>query len=511
MYSFLFSPIATLKTKQKNLLLANPNVLVGLFIMGFVLIYSVIPLLWYQTILPDSAQNLAWGHLWLWSYNRHPPLGTWLLSFMSLIFDNNEIATFSSNVLCLSISLLFIYKLSKRYLDIVSAAAACVLTSCSMFYLTNFALQFNQNTIMLPFWVMVCYFFDSCLRDNRIKDWLFLAVVTAASLLAKYESLLIILLLLLYLFWHFEYKFVFKITIAFIVSLALLAPHFISVAKHGFLTWKFMFAIVDGTKPDSFFYLHLYQPLMALFDQLGHVLPAILFLGIFVKNKQIVQRAYNADNVRFNYLIYLGIAPLCLVIVLSFILGLRIITEWGYPLFSFTLPAIMSYSRLKSRSSFLRPLILMALIFHLSTLLIYTAANYFSERMSRTNYPGYALAEYAAQYWQTFTNQPLRYVGGEEYIDYYLAAYLPTKPLIFEAYSWQHSPWLKEMEVKKHGIMLVIKGCDLANNLRLKKQVSGTDYRCIKLPLSNKYREQLSMFTLMVVPPTSAFPNHMKS
>lgn len=505
MNNYLLSEVAALNTKQKHYLLVNPNILIALFLTGLVFIYAVIPFLWYQTVLPDSAQNLAWGHMWLWSYNRHPPLGTWLLSFMSLIFGNNEIAVFSSNVLCLSISLLFIYKLSKRYLDIQSAAVACIFTSCSMFYLTNYALQYNQNTIMLPFWVMTCYFFDSCLRDNRIKDWLFLAVLTVASLLAKYESLLIILLLLLYLFGRFEYKFVTKVTMAFVVSLMLLAPHLISVAEHGFLTWKFMFAIVDGARPDGFFYVHLCQPLMAFFDQLGHVLPAVLLLLVFVKNKRIVRQGHSENSTKFNYLIYLGIAPLGLVIVLSFVFGLRIITEWGYPLFSFTLPAIMSYFQLKSRASFLRPLILITLIFHLSTLLIYTSVNYFSEKMSRGNYPSYALAKYAEQYWQTFTSQPLRYVGGDEYIDYYLAAYLPTKPLLLEAFSLQHSPWLNEMKLKKHGIMLVIKGCDSANNLRLKNQFSAKAYQCIELPLSNKYREQFTKLTLMVVPPAEYF------
>ena len=490
-----------LTANQKNGLLANPNRLVGLFILGFACIYAVIPLLWYQTILPDSAQNLTWGHMWLWSYNRHPPLGTWLVSFMSLIFNNNEIAVFSSNVLCLSISLFFIYKLSKRYLDSQSAAVACILTSCSMYYLTNYALQFNQNTIMLPFWVMTCYFFDSCLRDNRVKDWLFLAIVTAGSLLAKYESLLIILLLFLYLLWRFEYKFFTRVTMAFVASLALLAPHLKSVAEHGFLTWKFMFAIVDGTRSDGFFYLHLCQPLMAFFDQLSHVLPAILLLLVFVKNKQIVRQAYSVKSTKFNYLIYLGIAPLILVILLSFIFGLRIITEWGCPLFSFTLPAIMSYFQIKSRPSLLRSLVLIALAFHLSTLLIYTSVNYFSEKMSRVNYPSYALAKRAQQYWQTFTSQPLKYVGGDEYIDYYLAAYLPTKPLLLEAFSLQHSPWLNEMKLKKHGIMVVIKGCNSVNNMRLKKQLSAKAYQCIKLALSNKYQEQFTKLTLMVVPP----------
>ena len=155
----------------------SPNKLFFIYIIGFALIYSLLPSLWYQSILPDSAQNLAWGHTWAWSYNRHPPLGTWLISIISLFSGNNEIATYSASVICLSISLIFIYLLSKRYLSPETAIAASVLSSFSLYYLINFVLQFNQNTIMLPFWVMICYFFDTCLRTNQLRHWLILSLL----------------------------------------------------------------------------------------------------------------------------------------------------------------------------------------------------------------------------------------------------------------------------------------------------------------------------------------------
>lgn len=495
--NYIFPSLSTITPR------INSNQLVALFIMGFVLIYSIVPCLWFQTVLPDSAQNLTWGHKWLLSYDRHPPLGTWLITSMHMLFHNNEIAAFSSNVICFSVSLWFIYKLSQRYLDSQNAIVACIFTSFSLFYLTNYALQFNQNTIMLPFWVLTCYFFDNCLRDNRFQDWILLAIVAAASLLAKYESLLIIMLLFIYLLWHFEYKFVAKLIMAFIVSSVLIAPHFISVAHHGFLTFKFIFDKIDASQTNNFLYIHLYYPIFALFEQLSHILPAVLLLLGFVKYKYVMEESHNKKEPKFNYLIYIGIAPLGLVVLISLLLGLKITAEWGFPLFSFTLPAIISYFNLKPRSFFLRPLVFIALAIHLLTLFIYLSFHYFSGYMSRTNYPSYALANAATQYWHQFTNKPLKYIGGDEYIDYYLAAYLPTQPLLLEARSLKHSPWLNKVELKKDGIMLVIKGCEEAKILRLAKQFSATHHKCITVPLSHKYRQQFSELTLMVALPTA--------
>jgi 4-amino-4-deoxy-L-arabinose transferase-like glycosyltransferase len=497
--------ISSLSTFKKSLLhqdsSLSPNQLMALFILGFALIYILIPSFLYQSILPDSAQNLSWGHTWSWSYNRHPPLGTWLLSLMSIISANNEVATFSASALCLSVSLCFIFLIAKRYLSVQDAFVACVLSSFSLYYLTNFVLQFNQNTIMLPFWIMIGYFTDRCLQANKTKDWIFLGIVTAGALLAKYESSLIVFIALVYLLRHFEYKFLFKFILALAVTLLLLTPHLISVAQHGFLTLEFIHGRVNEGQNHTAFYTHLFYPLKALVEQLGHLLPAMLVMGFLVFNKKIIKSSDDLKRPKNNYLIYLGIAPLCLVILLSFMFGLKIQAEWGFPLFSFTLPALMSFFQLKSKAALLKPLLFIALTIHTATILTYTSVNYFSPKFTRTNNPSYELAKNAQNYWNQFTTEPLRYVAGDENYDYYLAAYLPTKPLLLEAFSVDLSPWVNKTDLKKSGLMIITEGCDNNRLETLKTQYSAKSYQCINLQLSNKYREQFKSFALLVVPP----------
>ena len=457
--------------------------------------------MWYQSILPDSAQNLAWGHTWAWSYNRHPPLGTWLISIISLFSGNNEIATYSASVICLSISLIFIYLLSKRYLSPETAIAASVLSSFSLYYLINFVLQFNQNTIMLPFWVMICYFFDTCLRTNQLRHWLILSIVTAGAVLAKYESLIIIFLSLIYLFFNFKKKYLVKLLIAFLLTLTFLTPHILSMTQHGFLTIEFIFQRIGEGQNHSILYNHLYFPLKALVEQLGHILFVLLVLVLLLNNKKITRLCNKDISNQLNFLVYLGITPLVFVILISFIFGVSIRAEWGFPLFSFTLPAIFSFFQLQYRASFLKSLIYFGLFIHLVSLTAYISFNYYSTKFDRTSQPSYILAKSAKSYWKKHTNMPLNYIGGDETVDYYLAAYLPNKPLLFEALSFKQSPWLNKIQLKKAGMLFVIENCEATKIMLLKKNYSAINPECISLPYNNKHRELFKKYTLMMVPP----------
>ena len=46
-----------------------------------------------------------------------------------------------------------------------------MLSSLSYFYMANFALQYNQNTIMLPFWVMSAFYFWLAIKEPNLKNW----------------------------------------------------------------------------------------------------------------------------------------------------------------------------------------------------------------------------------------------------------------------------------------------------------------------------------------------------
>lgn len=476
--------------------------LLALFLFGFAMIYAVFPALWYQSILQDSAQNISWGHVWAWSYNRHPPLGVWFIQLFKL-FLNNEAATFFASVLCLSISLVFIYKLSRKYLEQNLALVATVLSTLSLYYLSNFVLEYNQNTIMLPFWVLVCYMFDKCLAHNLRRDWIQLGIFSAASLLAKYESLVILFVLFAYFFWHFDRKYLFNFCIAFIIGALLLTPHLVSVAHHGFLPIKFLFSRIEETSRHGWTYYHLVLPLVAFLEQVGHIGPAVTGLALMYQFKRVVPLE-KRQKLSVNYLVWLGFAPLLTVLLIAFIGGIKIHTEWGYPLFSFLIPGLVAYKKVSLNECNLKRFVAMILCIHLSVLLVLELSSYFATRgvhSSHPSVPGYSLAAEAQKFWAENTCKPLKIIGGEEPIDYFLAAYLPSRPLLFEDFSLEKSIWLNRAQLKRDGALIVLNGCDADKNKAIQSRWNVQNTRCIHLSVLKKHHPVQADYSLMMMRP----------
>ena len=86
-----------------------------IFLCVFIILVGILPAIIYSSILPDSAQNIAWGHAWSWGYTQHPPLGVWFLNVMILIFKNIELATYLASAICLAVSLLIYIEYQKYF------------------------------------------------------------------------------------------------------------------------------------------------------------------------------------------------------------------------------------------------------------------------------------------------------------------------------------------------------------------------------------------------------------
>ena len=162
-----------------------------LFLLFYLFIWAGLPSLLLHSILPDSAENIALSHAYSWSYSKHPPLGMFIIGVASLLFKNIEVTTYFTSAICLVVSMCYIYKTSRMYLETSEAVASTILSSLSYYFVLNFALQYNQNVIMLPFWVATVYFFIKALDHNSLLYWCILSVVCALGVLASTKYLLL--------------------------------------------------------------------------------------------------------------------------------------------------------------------------------------------------------------------------------------------------------------------------------------------------------------------------------
>ena len=478
-----------MKTLEQN------TKLIWVFVLAYFVIVGVLPSLMYHSVFMDSAENLAWSQVFSWGY-KHPPLGAWLLNITWVLFHQREWAVFTASALCLCVSLFYVYRLSACFMDKSTALFATLLASLSYFFMVNFALQYNQNTIMLPFWVMSAYYFWRSIDQNKLIDWLVLGLVGALAMLAKYQSAILLIALAGYLACHFKQCYLSRICVSFVVFLLVCLPHIIWVYHAQFLTGDY-FSDTTWTQPRSFFYMHLVQPLIAFVDQLSKlVLPLVLF-WVYKRNQPAVMERLAK---RFNYMTYLAIAPLCLVMLFSAISGVKIKSEWGFPLLIFLMPALCLYGEFSVKTSW--RLVASIIGVHFAWLIVYTLVVFSGHHnLHAANNPSYQLAKVAKQYWQQYRGDtPLRYAGGDTRPGMFLAAYLPSRPHYLSHLSFAQSPWLSASKVARAGILLAYKGCQTVTlndeltmaGLRVQHQ------QCVHLKLANKFQAVPIDMTLVI-------------
>ena len=65
----------------------------------------------------DSMEAIVWGNLVSFGTNKHPPLSGWLAGGAFHLFQEHNIAIYLLGAVCISVSLIYIYKLAKFFLD----------------------------------------------------------------------------------------------------------------------------------------------------------------------------------------------------------------------------------------------------------------------------------------------------------------------------------------------------------------------------------------------------------
>ena len=480
------------------------NKLLLLFLIGVVLLVGVIPACIFHSIPPDSAQNIAWGNAWSWGYDEHPPLGVWLLKWVITIFHNREWGTFISSAVCMIVTFIYVYRLGKLFLDHATALAATVISALCAYYFINVLLQYNQNIIMLPFWVMSTFYCWQAMRHPNWYHWIVLAIVAALSMLAKYESAIILLLELGYLFSHYRREYTKYLIVSFVVFVLLLLPHIIWLIQTNFLPLHYLFSRSEVFH-HSFLYRHLYQPIVAFIGQLSNIVIIVIAIVIFCYIDKIKKSDTNLSVM--NYLVFLGWSPLLLVMAIAVIGGVDIKAEWGFPLFILSVPAWFLWGRRMFQKTALKLLLGLVLVIQIVGFVGYAVIHFKDKRVHHINLPSYMLASTAQHYWQQkIGNLPIRYTGSlSGGIGYYLSAYLPSHPAFISHLSLSDSPWVNQQDFLKRGALLIYKGCqkDLSVTVDALGKVKQTDIKCFSLPAANKWSNVTIDFTLAIVLPAS--------
>lgn len=422
-----------------------------LFLLVHLIVWSTIALM--RTVMPtDTLEGIYWGSLMDFGTPKHPPLAAWLtyLAYMPLKID---FCVYLFSQLFIITGFVYIYKLAKFFLDENKAIlSVIVLEGCWCYsYVTSYY-GFNPDVVLLMTLPAIAYYFYKTMKDDKLSDWIILALFLGFSFLNKYQT---VFLLLFMFIWAVcfkrevfkNWKFYLSVILAFLIFL----PHILWLFHYDF----FPLLYFDEELTSTVWWNHLTAPLLFLVIQLAAIYGTfVIFSALMLKSKSSFkfENKYNMQD--FWFLLLLGLGPLTLHFIMGLFFGGTMRPRWGFEflfmagilLFAFIPNKI---ERKEFNFTLKMAYIVMAVVF------VSLASLYSIEKNFRSRYPVKVVSQDLKNIWKNNFKTPLKYIGG--YIEYTLplTIYDETHPInILDTHGYK-SPWIDEEDLRKSGALII--------------------------------------------------------
>ena len=399
-----------------------------IFLLFHLSIWTLVPAFTNHNLPLDTIEALAWGSNLDWGFNKHPPMSALFVEIFYQIFGSNDWSYYLLSQIFIVLTFLIVFKFSENFFNKKVYCLISVLILEGIFFYNFTTPEFNVNVCQLPFWALTTFFAWKIFKTNRIevKDVVLLGLFSAFGFLSKY--LFAILLLSIFLLFIFEIyfkkskKFDFKYIICLEIFFLLLIPHFIWLFKNDFITVSY--ALKRGEINSFEIINHFFNPIIFLFKQVLLLTPIlIMILSILGKYKLKI----NFKDKKFQFLFFINVIPIFIILLLSFFGGIKIRTMWMTP-FYINIGIFLTYIFQKNidlrkinnfRNIFLFLLILSPITYGLVSL---------SQDDKRTDYPGKEIANKVQLEWNKNFNDDILIVLGNEWSAGNLSYHLKTIP-----------------------------------------------------------------------------------
>ncbi|MDF1884238.1 glycosyltransferase family 39 protein [Sulfurimonas sp. SAG-AH-194-C21] len=154
----------------------------------------------YNAILPlhgDEAYYWMWSHDLQLSYFDHPPMIAYLIYFTNFISES-EWGVRLVPVLTMSISSVYLYKLTALISDEKTALNAVVIISCVL--LTHAGYIFaTPDAPLILFWTLSLYHSYKAIFEGKLLNFIFAGLFLGAMMISKYSAIMLVLSILIFM------------------------------------------------------------------------------------------------------------------------------------------------------------------------------------------------------------------------------------------------------------------------------------------------------------------------
>lgn len=457
------------------------------FIFFCIWIFGTLALYTKYSLYVDVLENIKWSHHLSIVYDKHPIMGSLLMKLVLYLTSNPMLSGLICSCICMLIAIVFLYKLLKLYFNENTTLFLIILALLSSVFGDYSFVQFNQNVILLPFWIMTCYYFVLVTKHNLLKDWILLAIVAALGMYSKFEIGLLILIIAVFLLITLNKKNFAKLLISLIIFVILVIPLFISLYYSHFAPIRYAIGEVNSTA-NSYVTIILNLLYAQLFNlsSLGYIaipLVFIIFLVLrkkiyFEKNKPLLEKLTDP-------LVVCGLYPLVVFFILQ-TYATHLEYGWLMCIMSLTLPVLFYLFEVNIKDKVFDNIILVFVLIEFVVFITYNAFTYFSPQLTTRNF-GNKIAVKAEQFVKNNLNHDIDYVIGDSpaynQMSLSVGALLKSKPYVFLEFNDHNIPYNQE-------ILAVFANCDEQKNTMTLKQngFSLQAHQCTSIKSIDKFR-----------------------
>ncbi len=309
----------------------------GVFVVLHVVLWTLAPTLFRCNLPMDALEGMNWGHQLALGYDKNPWLNAWLSRLALILGGPSGWMTYLFSQMSVGLCFFAVFQLGKKILPPFLALAGVLMLE-GLQYFNFHAIDFNDNTLELSLWALTILFYYCALTKNHLRDWVWTGVFAGLGMMAKYYTVLLLFSLIVFAVWESESRTVWRqkgVYVAFAVFLVICLPHLLWLFQHDFVTVRYVGARV-GEQP--LWWHHFFYPVEFLWQQFEVLLPGlVLLLPIYMIKQSGIVLAHSKKWRDFDcrFLVFAGLGPLFLTVLLSLLAGFKLRAGWGQPLLSF--------------------------------------------------------------------------------------------------------------------------------------------------------------------------------
>lgn len=437
----------------------SPNTLFAAYASFHVLLWTLAPALMFKCVPQDTLEGITWGNMWLFGYDKHPPLAAWLSAFVTDAFGTVGWPVYLASQLCILLCFWAVWKLALEFLEPWRALSAVLLLDGIHYYnLSSFTL--NPNIVMLPVWAMLSLTAYHAMRQPSLSRWAIAGVWAGLAVLAKYESAIIFIVLILLLACTQQGRrslttpgFYAGLSLAMLIAL----PNLVWLYQHDFISIHYAlgegeYAVSNHTAKDG----RWRDSIVFLAEQLESILPALLiYLFIWRPKPRFVSGDFGQI-----YVLALAAGLLTVTLVLANLFEAHLVSRWGFPFFSLFGLALMLFftpdvSPRQIKQLVATLVILQVVMAAALAWMIYERPYHTGKPPFTIDFPAKPLAEHVTEQWHRRFGTRLKFVGGERWRVSGVGAYSADKPMPYFDLDPKTNPWMREADFRREGGVIV--------------------------------------------------------